>query len=160
FVGYSHAAGIGRVTIASPTYTWSPKIDDHGFGLCAGTTAYCTAGTTTHGCVPSISGTGTPSASAANGFTIAVANVEGQKQGALFYGINNSGFAPLPWGSSSSFLCVKQPNQRMGVQSSGGTVNACDGALSIDWNAFRATDPGALGNPFAAGQMVFAQGWF
>jgi hypothetical protein len=32
--------------------------------------------------------------------------------------------------------------------------------LSVDWNAFIATNPGALGNPFLAGQAVYAQGWF
>ena len=42
---------------------------------------YCTAGTTSHGCVPSISGAGTPSASAGSGFTIAVADVEGAPSG-------------------------------------------------------------------------------
>jgi hypothetical protein len=160
FVGYAHGAGIGRVSIASSTYTWSPKIDDHGYGTCAGTSTYCTSGTTTNGCVPSIGGTGTPSASATSGFTIAVANVEGQKQGLFFYGLDNSGFTPQPWGPSSSFLCVKPPTQRTGVQISGGTLNACDGALTIDWNAFRAANPTALGNPFSAGQVVYAQGWF
>jgi hypothetical protein len=122
--------------------------------------AYCTAGTTTHNCVPAISGVGTPSASAGSGFTIHVANVEGQKQGLLFYGIDNSGFAPLPWGTSTSFLCVKSPTQRTPVQSSGGTVNACDGSLALDWNAFMAANPSALGNPIGAGQAVYAQGWF
>ncbi len=55
---------------------------------------------------------------------------------------------------------MKAPTQGMGVQDSGGTLNACDGALSIDWNAFIAAHPTALGAPFAAGQHVFAQGWF
>jgi hypothetical protein len=160
FVGFAHAAGIGRVSIASSTFAWSPLIDDHGYGTCAATTTYCTSGTTSHGCVPAISGTGTASASASSGFTIAVSHVEGQKQGLLFYGVNNSGFAPLPWGPSSSYLCVKPPTQRMGVQSSGGTANLCDGALASDWNAFRAANPSALGHPFSAGQSIYAQGWF
>jgi hypothetical protein len=122
--------------------------------------AYCTSGTTTNGCVPSIGGTGTPSASASSGFTIAVSSVEGQKNGMIFYGINNTGFLPTPWGSSTSYLCIKSPTQRMGPQFSAGTLNQCDGALSADWNAFRAANPTALGSPFSAGQQVFAQGWF
>jgi hypothetical protein len=121
---------------------------------------YCTAGTTTHACLPAIGATGTPSASAPSGFTITIANVEGQKQGIVFYGIDNSGFAPTPWGLSSSFLCVKAPTQRTNVQSSGGTLLQCDGALSLDWNAFRFANPGALGSPFAAGDRVYAQAWF
>jgi hypothetical protein len=121
---------------------------------------YCTAGTTTHGCLPAISATGAASASAPSGFTISVANVEGQKQGILFYGIDNSGFAPAPWGTSSSFLCVKAPVQRAQILTSGGTLLQCDGALGLDWNAFRFANPGALGSPFAAGDHVFAQAWF
>ena len=122
--------------------------------------SFCTPGTTTHGCLPAISGSGTASATAASGFTILVQGVEGQKSGIVFYGVNNAGFIPLPWGPSSSFLCVKPPTQRTLPQSSGGTVNLCDGSLSIDWNAFRAANPGALGAPFSAGQHIYAQGWF
>jgi sugar lactone lactonase YvrE len=121
-------------------------------------TSYCTAGTTTNGCVPSISGTGTPDANAGSGFTIAVANVEGQKSGILFYGI--TGAQAVAWGTGSSFLCVKAPTQRMGTQTSGGTLNACDGTLSIDWNAFIAANPTSLGCPYSGGETVWAQGWF
>jgi hypothetical protein len=122
--------------------------------------AYCTAGTTTNGCVASIAGTGTPSASSGAGFTISASDVEGAKQGLFFYGLDNSGFTPSPWGASSSFLCVKAPTQRTAAQSTGGTDGLCDGALFLDWNAFVAAHPTALGNPFAAGQHVFAQAWF
>ncbi len=123
--------------------------------------AYCTSSTTSHGCIPSISGTGTPSASAVNGFTISIASVEGLQSGLIFYGIDNTGFTPLPWSAvSTSFMCVKSPFERTPVQNAGGTLLQCDGALSIDWNAFRATHPAALGNPFSAGAQCFAQGWF
>jgi hypothetical protein len=119
---------------------------------------YCTAGTTTNGCLASISGSGTPSASAPSGFTISVASVEGQKQGLIFYGI--SGRAAAPWGTSSSFLCVKAPTQRTPAQNTGGSFGACDGTLSIDWNTYIATHPGALGTPFSSGALVDAQAWF
>ena len=36
--------------------------------------------------------------------------VEGQKQGLLFYGLQ--GGQAQPWGSGTSFLCVKSPTQR------------------------------------------------
>jgi len=123
-------------------------------------TTYCTAGTTSNGCLASIGGTGTPSASSGSGFTINVGAVEGQKQGILFYGINNTGFAPSTWGGSTSYLCVKHPSQRTGVQNSGGTIGTCSGALSLDWNAYIAAHASALGNPFIAGQHVYAQAWF
>jgi hypothetical protein len=123
--------------------------------------SYCTSGTTTSGCVPAISGTGTPSASATGGFTIQVATVEGQKSGMLFYGIDNASWSPVPWAlSSTSFLCVKAPTQRTLTRSTGGTVGQCDGALALDWNAFVSATPGALGTPFTGGETVYAQGWF
>jgi hypothetical protein len=121
-------------------------------------TSYCTSGTTTNGCNAQIQGTGTASASATSGFTLAVTGMEGGSQGLIFYGV--SGRAAAPWGTSSSFVCVKSPTQRTGAQSGGGTSGACDGAMSLDWNAFVATHPGALGAPFSSGQLVQAQGWF
>jgi hypothetical protein len=121
-------------------------------------TAYCTAGTTTNGCSPSMSSSGTPSASATSGFTLSASNVEGQKQGILFYGI--SGRVALVWGTGTSFLCVKSPTQRMGNQNSGGVAGACNGLLSQDWLAYVASNPGALGAPFQAGNVVNVQAWF
>ncbi|MBL8801120.1 MAG: right-handed parallel beta-helix repeat-containing protein [Planctomycetes bacterium] len=124
------------------------------------TATYCSAGTSSNGCVALISSSGTASASAASGFTISVASVPGQRQGLILYGVDNTGFTPTVWGSGSSLVCVKSPLQRTTAQLSGGSSNQCDGALSIDWNAFRATHPMALGTPFAAGDVVYAQGWY
>ena len=140
-----------RALVGSLTYVTSPS----------GPVAYCTAGTTSHGCVPSISADANPSASSASTCTITVSGVEGQKSGIVFYGIDNSGFAPLPWGAGgTSFLCVKPPTQRTAAQTTGGTPAACDGQLVLDWNAFSAANPAALGAPFAAGDELYVQGWF
>ena len=120
---------------------------------------YCTAGTSTNGCVPSISATGWPSLAATSGFSITVANVEGQKQGLLFYGL--SGRTATAWGAGgTSFHCVKAPTQRMQSQNSGGTSGLCDGVLSEDWLAYLAAHPSALGQPFAAGATINAQAWY
>lgn len=119
---------------------------------------YCTAGTSTHGCQPSIGSTGTPSATAANGFTISAAGVEGQHSGLIFYGV--SGRAAIPWGGGSSFLCLNPPIQRTTVQNSGGTNGACDGALALDWNAYMANHANALGNPRLVGEVFQAQAWY
>src|SRR5262249_52949251 len=101
----------------------------------------------------------TPSAAATSGFTLTASQVEGQRNGMIFYGIN--GRLALPWSSTStSYLCVKSPTQRTFTQSSGGTLGQCNGQLAFDWNAFVSTSPGALGAPFAAGDVVDAQGWF
>jgi hypothetical protein len=121
--------------------------------------AYCTAGTSTSGCVPVISGSGTPSASATSGFSIDVTNLDGQKSGVIFYGIN--GRNNLVWATgSSSFLCVKVPVQRTGTQISGGTAGLCDGAFGLDWNAYMSSHPMALGQPLMAGLVVDAQAWY
>lgn len=121
-------------------------------------TSYCTAGTTTNGCVASIWCRGVPSVSGAVGFEVTVSNVEGQKQGIILYGV--SGRATAPWGSSSSLLCVKAPAQRTAVIGSAGAANACNGTLVLDVDAYMAAHPFALGAPFLAGGRAFFQGWF
>lgn len=119
---------------------------------------YCTTGTTSNGCSASIGSSGVASASGATPFSISVSSVEGQRQGLIFYGLDNTGFAPNPWGTG--FFCVKPPVQRSFPQNSGGTAGACDGAMTLDWNAFHVLLPGALGQPFAAGDKIYLQGWF
>jgi Tol biopolymer transport system component len=126
---------------------------------CPAAVTYCSAGTTTNGCLASIAASGTPSASAGSGFTLSVAQMEGQKNALLFYGVN--GRANAPWGvGGTSYLCVAPPNQRTPAQISSGTAGACNGAIALDWNAYVAANPGALGAPFAAGALVQAQAWF
>ncbi|MFM7298401.1 MAG: hypothetical protein ACKO4Q_14440 [Planctomycetota bacterium] len=120
--------------------------------------SFCTAGTTTNGCSATMSASGTPSASATSGFTLTVSNVEGQKQGLIFYSI--TGQQAVTWGNGTSFLCVKSPTQRLLAQNSGGTVAACNGSLTNDWLAFIAVNPTSLGAPLATGQVYQAQGWF
>lgn len=120
---------------------------------------YCTAGVSTHGCSPSLSATGWATAGNVAGFVIDATGVEGSRQGLMFYGIN--GRMGMPWGlGSSSFMCVKAPTQRMGVQNTGGTNQQCDGAMSVDWLAFIASRPSALGAPFSPGVTVNVQGWY
>jgi hypothetical protein len=105
-----------------------------------------------------MSATGVPDANAGSGFTLRASGVEGQRQGLIFYGL--TGRAAFNWGTTSSFLCVKSPLQRTFPQGSGGTAGACNGQLATDWNQFSATYPGALGAPFAGGEVVQAQAWF
>jgi alpha-tubulin suppressor-like RCC1 family protein len=122
--------------------------------------SYCVAGTSSNGCVPSIDGTGAASGSSGSGFTITVDGLDGQRSCMIFYGIDNSGFIPTTWATgSTSFLCVKPSLQRTLLQSSGGT-RACDGVLSIDWNAYVASHGYALGVPFANARNVYAQACF
>lgn len=119
---------------------------------------YCTAGTTVHNCTPSIAGVGAPSSIAASGFDIVVSNLEGQRYGLIYYGFAQ---VAVPWSpASSSYRCVAFPQQRTPIVDSGGTAGLCNGELRLDFNAWRAGNPGGLGNPFVAGQVFYAQGWF
>ncbi len=137
----------------APGLTWAPNF----LSACAGT-VYCTAGTSSIGCVPSICASGVASASSPSGFTISVSALDGQRSGLLMYGIN--GPIASPWAAgSTSFRCVATPVQRMGAQNSGGTFGACDGVMSEDWNAYVSSNAGALGQPFSGGETGWAQGW-
>jgi len=119
---------------------------------------YCPTGTTSNGCNPSISGAGVPSASLSCAYQIDVSNVDGQRAGILFYGVN--GPIAAPWACGGSMLCVKAPTQRTGGQTSGGTLNNCDGTLTLDFNNYMATHPLAVGQPLFAGENFYFQGWF
>lgn len=125
---------------------------------CEAIATYCTAGTTTNGCTPSMAWSGTPSASAASGFQIICAQSEGDRYGLILYGMAP---AAVSWAiNSTSLVCVAPPQRRTGAYSSGGTIGTCTGTYSLDFNAFIQAEPGALGSPFSAGQAFYAQAWF
>lgn len=130
-------------------------------GACGGPPiVYCTSGTTSNGCAATIAASAQPSASFANSCTITISNVEGQKTGIIFYGLTQ---LPQPWcvsGGGTSFLCVKTPTMRTGPLNSGGTTGQCNGQLALDWNAFQAANPSALGVPWSASEEAYVQGWF
>jgi len=126
---------------------------------CPNLTNYCTGGTTTNGCSATLSAAGVPSVAASAGFIVSASSVEGQKTGLLFYG--TSGPKASVWApGSTSYLCVKSPTQRTPSANSGGATNACNGSLSVDFLAYLASHPGAQGQPFGAGDMVWWQAWF
>jgi Tol biopolymer transport system component len=127
------------------------------FGPCE-SVVYCTSSTTVQGCTPAIGAQGVASSFASGGFVLSVVSAPGLRTGLIFYGAATQS---APWASgSTSVLCVQPPHARTGNQSSGGTAGACDGEFSLDWNAWRAAHPGALGSPFAAGEQFHAQCWF
>ena len=117
--------------------------------------AYCTAGTSASGCQATLSGTGVPSATAATGFTLHAANVEGDKDGLYFFSAN--GRQANPWGNGSSLQCVVPPVLRAGLLSGTGTSGACDGAFAQDLNARWTAKPNQ--NP-GVGAVVQAQLWY
>jgi len=121
--------------------------------------SYCTSSTSTNGCVATITSPNLPSATFQTPSVITVNNVEGQKSGLFFYGVsgrNNLAWAP----GSTSFVCVKAPVQRAGLQVSTGQASTCNGTLTLDWNAFRSANPTAIGAPWSVGTKVQIQVWF
>jgi Tol biopolymer transport system component len=116
---------------------------------------YCVAGTSSRGCVGALSTSGAPDGSAGGGFAIRASGVDSLRTGMVMYSL--SGRVLNPFGHS--FLCVAAPRQRTPASSSGGGAGPCDGVLLLDWNAFVAANPTALGAPFASLTPVQAQVW-
>ena len=127
-------------------------------GTGCGSFAYCTTSTTTQGCAPQMSGTGSASATASSGFQITCSNLEGSRTGLVFFGL---GQTSLAWSlGSTSTLCVTTPVQRTTASLTGGTAGQCNGSISLDWNTWRAANPSGLGSPYTAGEVFYAQTWF
>jgi Tol biopolymer transport system component len=123
-----------------------------------GAATYGTAGTSVNGCTPAISAIGTPSASAGSGFTLTLDQIDGGRLAMLAHSVTGAIALPFAPGSSS-VLSLRPPLQRLSMLASGGSAGQCDGALSLDWNAFMTSNAGALGNPRYAGQVIAVQGW-
>ncbi len=120
--------------------------------------SYCGTATSQRGCRPSLSAVGFPSASAASGFTLRMSGVDGLRPCSMIHGFSSSAVA---WAlGSTSVRCVSFPWTRVNTSLSSGTPGQCDGEYSIDWLAFMAANPGAMGNPLTAGATFYVQGWF
>ena len=39
-------------------------------------------------------------------------------------------------------------------------MNACNGSLYLDWNAYQQTHPWVLGNPWSVGDKAYVQAWY
>jgi hypothetical protein len=142
---------------AGHAFMYAQNVNPDGSLGFPGPTSFCTAGTSSAGCVGQVSAQGTPSASAATPFDLVVTGLEGQRDGIIFFG--TSGQIAKAWPSNAGTMCVRMPLQRTPVQTSSGTSGQCDGALDLDWNSYVAAHPGALGTPFTLGATVFTQVW-
>ena len=123
---------------------------------------YCTplAPGSSSGCVPQLSAPTNPNLAHSGTCLLTLSQVEGQRAGIFFYGINGSQQQSWCNGQGQSFLCVRPPTQRTLSSNSGGTPGTCSGSFTLDWNAFQLANPTALGNPFGIGSAVEVQGWF
>jgi uncharacterized membrane protein len=126
---------------------------------CATLATHCVAKVNALGCTPSISGAGTPSATAASGFVVQSVNARNNKAGLLLYSTTGAASVPFQGGT----LCVAAPVRRSTGLGSGGspTGSDCSGVYSIDFNAFArgllgGTPQAALSVP---GTSVDSQFW-
>jgi hypothetical protein len=115
-------------------------------------TTYCTALTSSSGCVAAMGASGTPSLSNPGGFTITATQLEAAKPGLLFFGSTGQNSAPFFGGT----LCVAAPVYRLGVKISGGAA-ACSGALSYTLSDLLAS-PGS--SFVVAGATLDCQVWY
>jgi hypothetical protein len=153
------ASGFAPQSVPITVTATSAQVLDIALAPLASSSAYCTAKTNSLGCVPSIGGIGTPSATASSGFTVQCDNVRNQKSGLLFYGVSGQAATAFQGGT----LCVAAPIKRTPGVSSGGstTGNDCTGVYALDFNAFARGSLG--GTPLPAlsvpGTVVDCQYW-
>ena len=121
-----------------------------------GPTLYCTAKTSSAGCVTTMS-TSNPSAqpvSGANDYSALADSVQGGKNGIMFFGVN--GQAGIPFNNGT--LCMNPPLGRAPIQFSFGSgANTCDGSFAQVLNDGGATNPNLDRGP---GTMNWVQWWY
>jgi hypothetical protein len=110
---------------------------------------YCTAKTTSGGCVPAIGWSGATSLSGAD-FTIHANSLLPNKSGLFFYGAHGAAVA-----FQGGTLCVATPLTRTPLTHSGGAA-ACTGSSSLDFSAWIA---GGFDPRLVAGTRWAAQYW-
>jgi hypothetical protein len=152
------ALGLVTVTLFEPgtptTVTFVAEVPS----LACTSASYCTTSTTSLGCTPTMTSSGTPSASAASGFFLDCVGLEGQKRAVIFFGTAPVSAAWAP--NSTSTRCVDLPAQRTPSANASGDLGQCNGVHSLDWNAWRAANPSGIGSPYASGVTLYAQTWF
>ena len=149
------------VNMANPVPVTPTSIN--GFQLipngCAAPTPYCIAKPTSNGCNPVIGSSGTPSATAGNGFFVNATQMINNKNCLLFYGTTGQASVPFQGGT----LCVATPIKRTpGTNTLGNPPpNDCSGVPQIDMNLF--ASGGLGGTPLPAlliqGTVVNCQWW-
>ena len=112
--------------------SWILRICAEGAGP-VGPVNYCTAGTSAAGCQALMSSSGSASATAPSGFTAFATDVEGQKDGLVFFAQN--GRQANPWGNGTSFQCVAPPVLRGSLLVGNGAAGTCTGLIGQDLNA-------------------------
>lgn len=155
----SHDGKVVAFITSDPAFTTLPS-NNHDYAivrLCDVTPGltFCFPSRSPLGCLPSVTGSGTPSATAGAGHDLVVGDARNNQIGLIFYG--TSGDQALPFGNG--WQCVAGPLTRMAVQSTGGApppTEDCSGVLHTDFNAWVAGG----GDPaLVPGTAVYVQSW-
>lgn len=117
-----------------------------------GPVVYCTAKPSSGGCAPSISASGTSSATQPVPFTVAAAGILENTVGILLY---SKAGAATPF--QGGFLCISGTVTRTGFQASGAGGAPCTGDFHFDFNPHV---QGGSDVTLVPGTLVFAQYWF
>ncbi len=119
---------------------------------------YCVSALSMNTCLPAMTWSGAPSASASSGFTVAMVGADGSRIGGMFYALSS---ATIPFGTGTATLCTAAPRKRLfsPPTTTSGARGTCLGTISIDLAAFIAANPLTLGAPFSAGDTIYLQGW-
>ncbi len=123
-------------------------------GVCnASIASYCTAQTSSSGCVPAMTATGLPNLSHPDAFAVRATSLESGQNGLVFFG--TSGPSSTPFGGG--VLCVNPPLFRLGIKNSLGAA-PCSGQFIYSLDEMLAQPQG--GPLLVANQAVHAQAWF
>jgi len=116
-------------------------------------TTYCTAKTSSAGCLPTVGWSGTPGILDADPLVVSAVDVPMAKNGLMFYGLSGAAVLPFVGGT----LCAAPPLRRTGIQSSGGSMpDACSGTLTFDLDAWLASGSDPQLTP---GVLIHGQFW-
>ena len=151
-------AGPGDVMVRAPGAATGAVLSN-GFPLdpngCPPPATYCTAKTSSQGCLPAISAVGTPSASAGSGFVVACDDVPSQTVGLLIYSLDHAAELTFQGGT----LCIGGAVKRTPGQGSGGSLppgSDCSGHFDLDFNAWVASGSDPL---LGLDSTVWCQWW-
>ncbi len=123
------------------------------YGGDCGAANYCTALTSTSGCLPSMGSAGSASLASPAGFLVNATNLESGQNGLLYFGTTGKNNLPFNGGT----LCVKAPHYRLPVQNAGG-AGICGGSIGYTLAQFLAHPTG--GPLLVGGTHVNCQVWF
>lgn len=114
--------------------------------------AYCTAKVSSHGCTPSIAGSGSASLSSPASFTATTSNMETAVSAIDLFG--TAGQASIPF--QGGVLCLASPIYRLPGKNSGGS-GTCGGSISYTLSDVLAAPGG--GSSVVAGSTLHLQTW-